>query len=65
MSEGIADHKGLSLFRELLTVPAPSGREEGIAEIIHGKLDTWGYAHETDRAGKLDPLRRASSQSDE
>lgn len=49
----IADHPALSLFAELLAAPAPSGREEKIAQIIQDKLASWGYAHETDGAGNI------------
>ena len=47
------DHPALRLFSELMTVPAPSGREERIAAVIRGKLDGWGYGHETDGAGSV------------
>lgn len=43
----------LDLFRELLSVPAPSGREETIAGLIRSKLDSWGITHETDGAGNV------------
>jgi putative aminopeptidase FrvX len=43
----------LTLFRELLAVPAPSGYEQRIATIIQAKLADWGYAHDTDGAGNI------------
>lgn len=43
----------LDLFKELLAVPAPSGREEQISEVIRRKLDSWAIAHETDGAGNV------------
>jgi putative aminopeptidase FrvX len=47
------DHPALSLFKELLSVPSPSGREERLAAIVRDKLDGLGYAHETDGAGNV------------
>jgi putative aminopeptidase FrvX len=52
MSTAMMDHPAVSLFNELL-VPAPSGREEQLAEIIREKLSALGYAHETDGAGNV------------
>jgi putative aminopeptidase FrvX len=43
----------LSLFTELLSAPAPSGREERIARIVRNKLDGWSIPHETDGAGNV------------
>jgi putative aminopeptidase FrvX len=43
----------LDLFRRLLAVPSPSGREERMAAAVAAELDTLGYAHETDPAGNL------------
>ena len=43
----------VTLIRELLTVPAPSGREEQIAAVVKRHLDEMGYAHETDGAGNI------------
>lgn len=53
MSVEINKHPALSLFKELLAVPAPSGREEGVAHIIGQKLESWGYEYERDGAGNL------------
>ena len=47
------DHPALSLFEALLAVPAPSGREERVAQIVRAKLDELGYAHQTDDAGNV------------
>jgi putative aminopeptidase FrvX len=47
------DHPAMALFRELLSVPSPSGREERLAAIIRAELDGLGYAHETDGAGNV------------
>ncbi len=46
-------HPVLDLFVELLAVPAPSGRERQIAQVIRDKLTSWGYNHETDAAGNV------------
>jgi putative aminopeptidase FrvX len=46
-------HPALTLFSELLSVPAPSGYEQAIAAIVRAKLDGWGYAHTTDAAGNI------------
>jgi len=43
----------VELMKKLLSVPAPSAREELIREIIIGHLDHLGYSHETDPAGNL------------
>lgn len=43
----------LDLFKELLAAPSPSGREEGVAQILRGKLEQMGFEHETDGAGNL------------
>jgi putative aminopeptidase FrvX len=53
MDTRIANQPALSLFVELLAAPAPSGREEQIAQLIRNKLDTWGYEHRTDEAGNV------------
>ena len=45
--------KAMDLFSELLAVPAPSGREEAIADLVRSKLDTWHIGHETDGAGNV------------
>jgi putative aminopeptidase FrvX len=47
------DHPALSLCAELLAVPAPSGREERIAELVREKLRGWGYTPETDATGNV------------
>lgn len=56
-------HPGLVLFRHLLTVPAPSGREAGMAQLVRAELDALGYAHETDPAGNV-LVRIAGSAAD-
>lgn len=43
----------LTLFKKLLSVPAPSGYEAQIAVIIRTELDGLGYAHTTDSAGNI------------
>jgi putative aminopeptidase FrvX len=47
------DHPALSLLRELLSVPSPSGREERLAEIVRRHLTDMGYEPETDPAGNV------------
>ena len=46
-------HPFLALMDELLSVPAPPGREERLAQIVRAKLDALGLAHETDPAGNV------------
>lgn len=58
-----ADHPALTLFTELLSVPAPSGYEGAIAALLRNRLDAWGYAHETDSAGNV-IVRLAGAQPD-
>lgn len=53
----------LDLFTELLAVPAPSGREEGIAQIIRQILDRSNIPHETDGCGNV-VVRLAGEQVD-
>lgn len=48
-----ADHPGLQLFARLLQIPAPSGREAGMARAIQKELDQLGYAWEQDAAGNV------------
>ncbi len=43
----------MNLFRELLDVPSPSGREAGIASLVRAKLEGVGLAPETDPAGNV------------
>ncbi len=47
------DHPALKLFGTLLSVPAPSGREERLAAIVRAELDALGCPHETDGAGNV------------
>jgi putative aminopeptidase FrvX len=47
------DHPALELFRRLLSVPSPSGREERLAEVVRTVLTDLGYEHETDGAGNV------------
>ncbi len=47
------DHPAMVLFRQLLAVPSPSGREERLATVVRARLDDLGYAHETDGAGNI------------
>jgi len=49
----IHDHPALALFAELLAVPSPSSREEAMAGLIRAKLQSYGYAPETDAAGNV------------
>ncbi len=48
-----SDHPALRLFEELLAVPAPSGREEALAQLIVDRLDSWGYAPTVDGSGNV------------
>lgn len=47
------DHPALTLFRELLAFPSPSGREQAVAKYIMDKLRGWGYAPQQDGAGNV------------
>lgn len=47
------EHPALPLLRELLSVPAPSGREEQMAALVRRHLDESEYSHETDGAGNV------------
>ncbi len=46
-------HPALTLFSELLSVPAPSGYEQAIATIVRAKVTGWGYTPTTDSAGNV------------
>ncbi len=43
----------ISLFSELLIIPAPSGKEEKIADFISQKIQSMGFAPEKDHTGNL------------
>ena len=43
----------LSLLKELLQIPSPSGREEKMAAAVRRHLDKMGYMHEADAAGNV------------
>jgi len=47
------EHPAMQLLAEMLSVPAPSGREEMLADIVRGKLDEMSYDHQTDPAGNV------------
>jgi putative aminopeptidase FrvX len=47
------EHPALVLFRELLSVPAPSGYEQALAALVRHKLVSWGYTPEIDGAGNV------------
>ena len=53
VQSGKLDDPALSLFGELLAVPAPSGREQRLAAVVRDKLEAWGYEPETDGAGNV------------
>lgn len=46
-------HPFVSMFTELLHVPAPGGREDLIAELIRDKITKLGHCCETDPSGNL------------
>ena len=46
-------HPAIELMTELLSVPAPSGREERLAQLVRNRLDQMSWAHETDGAGNV------------
>lgn len=46
-------HPAITLFKELLAVPSPSGREHQLADVIRHKLTGWGYLPEVDGAGNV------------
>jgi putative aminopeptidase FrvX len=47
------NHPAVKLLAELLAIPAPSGREEGIAAWVQHQLAEMGYAYESDAAGNV------------
>ena len=47
------DHPALTLLDELLSVPAPSGREERLAAIVRENVARMGYDSDTDPAGNV------------
>lgn len=47
------DHPALVLFRALLAVPAPSGFEQGIAQLVRTHVQELGYTSTTDGAGNV------------
>lgn len=47
------DNDFVKIFKELLSVPSPPGREEKVAEIVRKHLDSIGYSHETDPCGNI------------
>lgn len=53
MDQSFLKHPALLLFEDLLAVPSPSGREEGVAQVVRDKLAAWGYEPETDGAGNV------------
>jgi putative aminopeptidase FrvX len=53
MTQPTDNHPILTLFTELLSVPAPSGYEGQIAEIVRNRLAQWGYESHTDGAGNI------------
>ena len=46
-------HQGLDLFSELLDIPCPSGHEDRMAAHLRSKLQSMGFAPETDAAGNV------------
>jgi len=61
--ETLIDHPALTLFRKLLTAPAPSGREAEIAAIIRFEIEKVGFTPEQDAAGNI-YVRLAGSDPD-
>jgi putative aminopeptidase FrvX len=57
------EHPALTLFGELLSVPAPSGYEQALVALVRNKLVSWGYAPEIDGAGNV-LVRLAGQRSD-
>jgi putative aminopeptidase FrvX len=63
MTQPTHDHPILTLFSELLSVPAPSGYEGQIAEMVRNKVAQWGYDPQTDSAGNI-TVRLPGRQAD-
>jgi putative aminopeptidase FrvX len=57
------DHPALRIFRELVSVPSPSGREELIRAIIQEKIVHLGFTFESDLAGNI-LVRLAGKEAD-
>ena len=53
VTRALPDSEALDLFRELLAIPSPSGREHRLAERIEQHLRDIGYEPESDSAGNL------------
>ncbi|MFC2077573.1 M20/M25/M40 family metallo-hydrolase [Candidatus Bipolaricaulota bacterium] len=56
MKRSNVDHEGLTLFEELLGIPAPSGFERPMAEFLVEKLKGWGFEPSLDDAGNVSVL---------
>jgi len=57
------DHPALDLFRRLLSVPSPSGREERLAALVVKRLEELDVSHETDRCGNITVRLRGGDPS--
>ena len=53
MDRHAMDHPALELMDALLSVPAPSGREERLAALVREHVALMGYASETDPPGNV------------
>lgn len=47
------EHPAISLFRDLLAIPSPSGFEAGLARVVRDKLTGLGYTPSGDHAGNV------------
>jgi putative aminopeptidase FrvX len=52
-SSPLPDHPALALFAELLSVPAPSGYEQRMAELVRSRVESLGYTQRSDGAGNV------------
>ena len=53
MNDSQNTHPALSLFNELIGVPAPSGNEKQIAAVIRSRIQAIGFSPESDAAGNV------------
>ena len=63
MYEKVFSNETLKIFTDLISVPAPTGREELVAERIMKYADGWGYKSEQDYAGNVVVRVKGSGKS--
>lgn len=51
--ENYLEHPAIALFRKLIAVPSPSGREADLAAIVRFEVEKTGFVPESDAAGNV------------